>query len=319
MQKKSHLSPETTASPLVVRYLNKRYRGGPWANRDISFIAKPGEILGVLGPNGAGKTTLVRQITTELLPTSGEIKVVGLDVVSEANAVKSHLGVMPQEAVLFDYLTVYQHLRIFGKLRGLSSRCAARRADELVIELGLIEHRDVPIIKTSGGMRRRLLVGIAALAKPLLLVLDEPTTGLDPEARRMLWGLLNSFREAGTTVLLTTHYMEEAEALCDRVGIIQQGQLLALDTVDNLRSQYGYEFKITYSLDTDTGDKKTSDSRTRGGVTGEPLTIYGADEQGLVDQVRSLRARQISLSRTSLEDVYFALTREKELPNDRTD
>ena len=279
-------------APLVVRDLHKQYRGGIRANEGISFSAHLGEILGILGPNGAGKTTLVRQITTELLPTSGQVRVLGHDVVTEPTTVKSLLGVVPQEAQLFEYLTVRQHLRIFGKLRGLSRRDAGPRAEELIEELSLHEHRDVGVDKLSGGLRRRVLIGIAALARPPVMVLDEPTTGLDPHARREVWSLLRRYRDGGATVLLTTHYMEEAEALCDRVGIIQRGRLLALDTVPNLRASYGYEFKATYTLN----------------GSGETRALYGADDKELIERVQGLGASQYSVSRTSLEDVYLALT-----------
>ena len=273
--------------------LNKRYKGGVWANRDISLAVEPGETLGILGPNGAGKTTLIRQITTELIPTSGTVRVMSFDAVKEPYKVKSLLGIVPQEATLFDYLTVYQHLRIFGKLRGYNGRDATRRADELTEELRLTEHRNVPIKKISGGMRRRILIGIAALAHPPLMVLDEPTTGLDPQSRRDLWVQLRRYKQAQTAVIITTHYMEEAEALCDRVGIILNGRLLALDTVANLLGSYSYEYKITYYAN---------------GSGGEAETIYGADDQELVERVRALGGENLTLSRTSLEDVYLAMT-----------
>ena len=276
--------------PVEVQNLNKQYKKGPWANRDISLTVEWGEVLGILGPNGAGKTTLVRQITTELVPTSGNVYVMGHDAVAEPNLVKSFLGVVPQEANLFYGLSLWHHLRIFGKLRGLSRRNAVRRAEELISQLGLGEHRDKPSERLSGGLRRRLLVGIAALAEPPLLVLDEPTTGLDVESRRSLWELLRSYKRPDSGVLLTTHYMEEAEALCDRVGIIQGGRLLALDTVANLRSSLGFDYKATYESDAGT------------------QTLYGDDERALVEQLRERRVDQYAIGRTTLEDVYLAIT-----------
>ena len=231
--------------PVQVRDLNKRYADETWANRDITLTVELGEILGILGPNGAGKTTLVRQITTELRPTSGSLSVFGLDVLADPVRVKAHLGIVPQDANLFEYLSVYHHLRNFAMMRGLSRSEAHRRSEELIDELRLTDHRDVLASRLSGGLRRRVMVGIAAIARPPLMVLDEPTTGLDPQSRRDLWSLLRRHKEQGATVLLTTHYMEEAEALSDRVGIVHQGRLLALDTVANLRTAYGYEFKIT--------------------------------------------------------------------------
>ncbi len=287
--------PSTTdsnAPPLEVRDLQKRYEDGTRANRGITLSAESGEILGILGPNGAGKTTLVQQITTELLPTSGEVRVFGHDAVAEPSVVKSLIGVVPQEANLYYYLTAYQHLRIFGRLRGLSLRGARRRADELIEELELTEYRDKLVEKLSGGMKRRVLIGVASLARPSLLVLDEPTTGLDPRSRRGLWSLLRDYRRQGTTILMTTHYMEEAEALSDRVGIMRDGQLLALDTVDNLRSSYGHPLKITYEV---VGSDRTE-------------SLQGADDAELVARVRAMGAREYAVAPTTLEDIYLALT-----------
>ena len=278
------------APPVEVRGLDKTYRNGTQANRDITLALRRGELLGILGPNGAGKTTLVRQITTELVPTSGEVRVFGIDAVAHPNRVKSLMGVMPQEANLYYRLSVRHHLRIFGKLRGLPRGEASRRAEKLISDLRMEEHRDKAANELSGGLRRRLLLGIAALADPPLMVLDEPSAGLDPEARHELWELLRGYRRRGSTVLLTTHYMEEAEALCDRVGVIQDGRLLALDTIDNLRADHGFEYKIVYE----------SDDRTR--------TVYGADDRSLVRQAQSDGIREYSVSRTTLEDVYLGLT-----------
>ena len=283
------------APPLAVERLNKRYGGGVHANRDISLTVEPGETLGILGPNGAGKTTLVRQITTELMPTSGSVRVFGVDVVADPIAAKNHMGIVPQEAQLFDMLTVRETLRIFGKLRGLPPRDAARRADELVRDLRLDAHRDVLNMKLSGGLKRRVMVGIAALADPGLMVLDEPTTGLDPQARHDLWDLLSDYKARGSTIVITTHYMEEAEALCDRVGIISNGSLLALDTVPDLRAAHGLDFKITF---------------TPNGDAARAQTIYGSDDRVLVERVRNMGVRQFSVSRATLEDVYLAMTGE---------
>ena len=223
------MNASPSAPAIEVRRLNKKYSDGTWANRDIDLDVAAGEVLAILGPNGAGKTTLVRQITTELLPTSGEIRVHGHDVRSEPETVKALMGVVPQEASLFWDLPVWHHLRVFGKLRGLSRRDARIRADELVAELHLEEHKNKTTQQLSGGLRRRVFVGIASLARPSILVLDEPTTGLDPQSRRDLWSTINRYRGMGTTVLITTHYMEEAETLSDRVGIIHEGRLVALE------------------------------------------------------------------------------------------
>lgn len=281
-------------SPAVeILNLTKRYGDGTLANSDISLSVEQGEFLGILGPNGAGKTTLVRQITTELLPTAGGVRVFGIDGISRPNEVKRFMGVMPQEAGLYWGLTVYHHLRIFGKLRGLQARSARRRAAELVVDLGLEEHRDKQADHLSGGLKRRVLLGIASVADPPLLVLDEPSAGLDPEARHYLWDLLRNSHRRGATILLTTHNMAEAEELCDRVGIIQSGTLLAHDTVASLKTAHGYAYKITFD--------------SEGGAE----TVYGSDDKTLVAQVQSRGIRQYSVSKTTLEDVYLALTRER--------
>ncbi len=298
----SDYSQERPSPALAVRGLNKRYKNGTQANINIDLTANAGEILGILGPNGAGKTTLVRQITTELLPTDGDVFVLGHNVVTEPLTVKGLLGVMPQEATLFDYLSVRQHLRIFAKLRGLTSKAAARRADELVDELDLTEYRDVSIVNLSGGLRRRVLVAIAVIADPPVMVLDEPTTALDPQSRRNLWSILRQYRDQGSLVLLTTHSMEEAEALCDRVGIINRGRLMALDSVENLRAEHGFEYKITCVPD---------------GPAAAPITLYGSDSQSLIAKVREQGIQQFSVARTSLEDVYLALIGELEGVDDQ--
>ena len=279
--------------PVDIRNLRKRYKSGPWANRNITLSVENGEILGILGPNGAGKTTLVRQVTTELRPTSGEIRVFGVDVVARPQEVKSLMGVMPQDATLYWGLPVRHQLRIFGKLRGLRSAHAKSRAHELLADLKLIGHGEKTTETLSGGLRRRVLLGIAAVADPPLLILDEPSVGLDPESRRDLWELLRSYRTEGKTVLLTTHYMEEADALCDRVGIIKDGSLLSIDTIANLRVAYGHDYKITFSTTTGT------------------RTIYGSDDRLLVRQVRDRGVDQYALSRTTLEDIYLGLTGER--------
>ena len=279
--------------PVEVTDLNKRYKNGTWANRDITFTVERGEILGILGPNGAGKTTLVRQITTELMPTSGDVRVMGHSAVFEPSLVKSLMGIIPQEAALYYRLSVWHHLRAFGRLHGLSIRDSRVRADELVEALRLGDHRDKEPHELSGGLRRRVLIGIAMLARPSLLVLDEPTAGLDPQSRRDLWSIVARYKAEGTAVLLTTHYMEEAEALSDRVGIINEGRLLAIDSVDSLRSAHRLGFKATFRS-----------------VEGEPRTIYGGTSHELSEQLKNRSVEEFSVSRTNLEDVYLALTGE---------
>ncbi len=276
--------------PIEASRVSKRYKDGTWANRDISLTVNRGEVVGILGPNGAGKTTLVRQITSELLPTSGSVRVFGRDVVKHPNETKATMGVMPQEATLFHGVSVWHHLRVFGQLRGLSRRFAVERTRELISEMGLAPHRDKPNEILSTGLRRRLVVAIAAVAAPPLLILDEPTTGLDPESRLKLWDVLRGYVKRGATVLLTTHYLEEAETLCNRIGIIKDGRLVALDTLQRLRVSHDFEYRVTFQ------------------ANGQSRTLYGNNDQALVEEARAQGVDQYAVARTNLEDIYLALT-----------
>jgi ABC-2 type transport system ATP-binding protein len=280
---------------LEVEGVSKQYQGSLWANQGVSLSARAGEVLGILGPNGAGKTTLVRQITTELLPSSGSIHVLGINVVKQPLLAKSVMGIVPQEAALYGMLSVEQIFGIFAKFRGIPRRLVRSRVDTLLNEMRLEEHRKKLAAHLSSGLQRRVMVGIATLTRPHLMVLDEPTAGLDPQSRRDLWALLRRLRDEGSAILLTTHYMEEAEALCDRVGIMQHGQLLAMNTVPNLRATLGYEYKITYVLE-----------------GSEAVTEYGSNDHDLVEHARSKGAHRYSIDKTSLEDVFLALTDGKE-------
>ena len=224
---------------------------------------------------------------------------VGIDAVANPDDAKSRIGVVPQEARLFDGLSVYQHLRIFGVLRGLSRRDAKNRADELIEELDLHGPprllQRTPLGRPPSG---RLLVGIAMLAQPDVLILDEPTVGLDVESRQRLWEVLQSYRQRDAAVLLTTHYMEEAETLCDRIGIIRDGRLISLDTIANLRSSIGHEYKLVY---------ESSEGQQ---------TVYGDDHLALAARLRDQGVDEYSVMRTSLEDVYLALTRQSRNASD---
>ena len=271
--------------------LSKRYKIGTWGIQDVSFSVGYGEVVGILGPNGAGKTTLVRQITSELVPTSGDVIVGGISVRKRPSEVVWQLGVVPQEGNLFHGVTVRQHLRILGRLQGLGRRQSNKRADELIDDLRLGEHKDKPSEMLSTGLRRRLLLGIAALARPPLLVLDEPSTGLDVESRQHLWNLISNYPDHQSSVLLTTHYIEEAETLCDRIAIISNGQLTVIDTPAALRDSIDYKYKVVY--------------RTENGLE----TLRGNDQDELFAKVKALGVEQYSVSRASLEDAYLSLTR----------
>ncbi len=289
-------SPDTANSLAIeIHGLNKQYDNGTWANRDIDLTVESGLSIGILGSNGAGKTTLMRQITTEIRPASGEIRVFGIDALSQPNAAKSLMGIVPQEARLYWDLPVWQHFRIFGKLRGLGGAQARRRADELVGILRLDDYRDSRVQQLSGGMKQRVMLGIALLADPPLLVLDEPTTGLDPRARRQVWEIIEDFKRRNATVLLTTHYMEEAEMLCSRVGIMFNGTLRDVDTVANLKANNGLKYKLVYPH----VDRPH-----------ENPVQYGNDRNELIAKAIMMGVDESAVSETTLEDIYLAMTGE---------
>jgi ABC-type multidrug transport system ATPase subunit len=217
-----------------VRGLVKRYKDGTEANRGIDLDVRRGEVVAMLGPNGAGKTTFLRQLTTELRPTAGRIEIFDQDAVAHPQAVKAQMGITPQEAGVFESLTVLEHFELFARFKDVPKREAKHAAQEVIDELDLTAEARKRVGTLSGGQRRRVLVGLALLGRPPLLVLDEPTTGLDPDSRRAVWNVIRRAVTKGTTVILSTHYMEEAERLSDRIAIIVAGRLVAFGTLDEL-------------------------------------------------------------------------------------
>jgi len=283
----------TVHQPAVdVRGLTKVYRDGVVANRAIHLSIPRGTMIGVLGHNGAGKTTLIRQITGELRPTSGSVAVMGIDVLRDPLRARAMMGVVPQDAQPYDHLRPREHLTLFARLHGLGRRDAARRADEVMEMLGLLPHGAKVTRNLSGGLKRKLLVGNALIADPAVLVLDEPTTGLDPRSRREVWALLRNLRGRGRTIVMTTHYMDEAEQLCDEVALIADGQLRLQGTVDALRARCRNRYRATF--DADTGRQ----------------VVYGATADAVLAALASRRVDEYALSRTTLEDVYMELSGE---------
>lgn len=218
-------SPETGSAPVVARALTKRY-GTFTAVDGVDFDVHPGECVGFLGPNGAGKTTTVRMVSCQTPLTSGSVSVFGLDVVARPRDVKALLGVCSQEDNLDTDFPVRRNLTVFARYFGIPAAEARRRADELLAWMQLTEKAGAKVDELSGGMKRRLVLARSLLNRPRLLLLDEPTTGLDPQARHLIWSRVRALKADGTTVLLTTHYMDEAAALCDRVILMDQGRIL---------------------------------------------------------------------------------------------
>jgi len=216
-----------------------KYFGDLGAVQSISFNVAKGEIFGLLGPNGAGKTTTIRMLTTLTAPTSGSVYVAGYDAATEPLSVKRSIGVVPQMLNLDIDLTSAENLEYHGRLHKMQPRDRTSRTEELLRFVGLWEKRGTPVEHLSGGMRRRLLIARGLMHRPQVVFLDEPTVGLDPQARRMIWAFIESLKRSGITILLTTHYIEEADALCDRVAIMRSGKIIALDRPAALKDGVG--------------------------------------------------------------------------------
>ena len=231
---------DEAVTAIDVRELTKRYTSsGVEALRSVSFSVDEREIFGLLGRNGAGKSTMVRILTTLLAPTSGQALVLGIDVARQPARVRQAIGTALQEAALDDLMTGREHLLLAARLAGFRGRAAGQRADELLDVFGLSGAADRIAARYSGGMRRRLDVAMALVRDPRVLFLDEPTTGLDPQSRRAVWGLVRSLRERGTTVFLTTQYLAEADELSGRVAIVHEGRIAAVGRPQELKDRWG--------------------------------------------------------------------------------
>ena len=204
----------------------------------ISFDVKAGELFGLLGPNGAGKTTIISMLTGQLRPTSGTALVSGYDIKKQANKVRKLIGVCPQEPAYYSYLTGRENVELFGKLHGMTKDELKERTDELLMKVGLVEGATQRAGKYSGGMIRRISLIMALINNPDIAYLDEPTVAMDVQSRHATWDFIRDLRAMGKTIILTTHYIEEAESLCDRVGIIDRGKMIALDIPKALMSEY---------------------------------------------------------------------------------
>jgi ABC-2 type transport system ATP-binding protein len=293
-------------------------RGGAVeAVRGVDLEVRAGEIFGFLGPNGAGKTTTLRMLATLLKPTGGRAMVAGIDLGRDPQEVRRRIGYVPQGGSTDPAETGRGELVIQGRLYGLDKTAAQRRAAEVLEALDLTAAADRPTATYSGGMRRRLDVGLGIVHRPLVLFLDEPTTGLDPQARARMWDEIRALRELGTTVFLTTHYLEEADALADRLAIIDHGKIVAEGTADSLKRQVAGDV-ITLGIE---GDHE----RVLDLVRAEPFVREASVEDELirlyVDQGDSavpklirlldgadLRANTLTLARPSLDDVFLRQT-----------
>lgn len=253
----------------------------------VSFNIKRGEVFGLLGPNGAGKTTTLRMMTTLLQPTSGDIKIFGHDVKTESQTVRSLFGLTGQYASVDEDISARENLMIFSRLNGLSRQEAKARTAELLEEFSLVNSADKAISNFSGGMRRRLDLAVSLIIRPALIFLDEPTTGLDPRTRTQMWDTIRQLVAAGSTIVLTTQYLEEADELADRIAVIDHGKLVSIGTPAELKAQVGgAKLRVEVAID---------DINTVAGVL-QAITAAG------------VTMTNMSVEQPSMDDVFFALT-----------
>ncbi|RBY94976.1 daunorubicin/doxorubicin resistance ABC transporter ATP-binding protein DrrA [Blastococcus sp. TBT05-19] len=304
---------------IVVEGLAKRF-GATTALDGVDLTVTEGSVLGLLGPNGAGKTTVVRILTTLLLADAGRAEVVGLDVVRDADAVRAAIGLTGQYAAVDEYLTGFENLEMVGRLYHLPKAEARSRAGELLERFDLSGAADRPAKTYSGGMRRRLDIAASLINRPRILFLDEPTTGLDPRSRLAMWEFIAELADGGTTILLTTQYLEEADRLADRMVVIDRGRVIARGTADDLKAQVGgqrLEFTLSRALDLPEVAKRlrplaVEDARIDEQTRRLSLPVHGGTEV-LAESLRLLEGSgaevlDVGLRRPDLDDVFLTLT-----------
>ncbi len=290
--------------------VTKRFEGRPVV-RELDLSVPAGGCFGLLGPNGAGKTTTLKMIYGVTAPSEGTVHVFGEDVTKEPRRVRVRLGVTLQENALIEVLTPVDNLRVFGRYHLLSEAEIETRIEDLLDFLDLRSHAHLPVQVLSGGFQRRLAIALSLMNRPELLVLDEPTTGLDPAVRLALWSRVGELRARGTTVLVTTHYMDEAERLCDRLAILDEGRKLVEGTPRELID--GNLARVAVELDQDPGRHAGLLARLNGVrhlEAGRRLMLYANDGPALLEAARRAGADSEGLvfRPTNLEDVFLALT-----------
>jgi ABC-2 type transport system ATP-binding protein len=305
---------QTSVPAIAIQDLCKQFGKFRAVDR-LTLTVEQGQVFGLLGPNGSGKTTTINMISGLTLPTSGEISVMGFDVRRQIRQIRQLLGVVPQETALYDELTAWANMDFHAELFNVPRKEKKDRIIRLLKLVQLLERKDSKVETFSGGMKRRLALGRALLHEPQLIYLDEPTLGVDVQARRAIWDYILSLRDQGKTVLITTNYLEEAQVLCDRVAIIDHGKLVALETPQRLKQLYGARV-----VEIETGQPSTSIERIRAlpGVKeivqeGCRLKITTEGVDHLVPQIIQLVSqeeglRDVAIRDPNLDEVFLALT-----------
>jgi ABC-2 type transport system ATP-binding protein len=302
---------------IEVEDLEKKY-GDVTAVSHVSFTAEPGKIFGLLGPNGAGKSTTIGCISGLLEPSAGRIRVLGHDVVLERRLAREKLGVVPQELALYEDLSATENLRYWGAAYGLRGKDLAQRVREVLADTGLVDRAKEPIKRFSGGMKRRLNLGCGIVHRPRVLLLDEPTVGVDPQSRVRLLEVVRQQVAAGTCLLYTTHYLEEAETLCDRLAIIDHGKIIAAGTLAELRGMVGERDTVRLAGRFDPAKAREALVHIAGAEVvqadaGELRLALGDASQKLPQLFAALTSagsvvRETTVTRPSLESVFIHLT-----------
>ncbi len=298
---------------IKARGLTKRFNNSFVAVDHIDFEVYKGECIGFLGPNGAGKTTTVRMIYCFLPVTEGELTVAGLNVSTQAREIKGMIGVSPQEDNLDPDFTVIKNLQVYARYFDIPKEEATKRAAELLKFFQLEEKRNTSIQQLSGGMKRRLIMARALVNQPKILLLDEPTTGLDPQARHLVWDEIRNLRRQGVTIILTTHYMDEASALCDRVLIVDNGKIIETGVPSELIRRFAGEDVLEVEYDEDVVKTlKAELPNAQVEVFGEQVRVFINEPHGVFERVvKKFPNKNMTIRNANLEDVFLKLTGRK--------
>lgn len=306
----------TINNAIEVNHLTKKFNDKIAVN-DISFDVKQGEVFGLLGPNGAGKTTTLRMITTLLKSSSGTVKIFGHDTASEGKLARSMFGLTGQYASVDEDISARENLMIFSRLNGLSRMESKKRTEELLEEFSLVNSADKSLKDFSGGMRRRLDLAVSLITRPALIFLDEPTTGLDPRTRTQMWDTIRDLVKQGSTIVLTTQYLDEADQLADRVAVIDHGKLVKIGTPQELKQQIGgtdLSFTIRDKSQVNSATRLVEDKlKTASRLAGQRLSTNLSDIGQLATLLTAFQQNKISISdltvqEPSLDDVFMNLT-----------